>query len=290
MPDEKKSRPSGCPMHAAPTLLGEGELSYNDYLKVPELLSLQLPQSNPAHHDEMLFIIIHQAYELWFKLVLHEMESAIRFMAKDKILLAHHFIHRINSIMKLLVQQIHILETMTPIDFLAFRDRLKPASGFQSAQFREVEFVAGLKDPSYMKYFRERPEYLALLQRRFEGPDLRSTYYALLRRQGFAIPENAAEREAKGDDTLAGPMIQALLPLYREPSKNSQVYILSEALVEFDQQLSFWREHHVRVVERVIGAKQGTGGSSGVEYLRSTTIKRCFPYLWQVRTHLEDGV
>jgi tryptophan 2,3-dioxygenase len=275
-------------MHVAPGALGADELSYNDYLKVPDLLSLQIPQSSPAHHDEMLFIVIHQAYELWFKLILHEMGSAIHFMDKDKVLLAHHFVHRINTIMKLLVQQIHILETMTPVDFLAFRDRLKPASGFQSAQFREIEFVAGVKDERYLEFFKERPEYLKALRERLAGPDLRAAFYGLLQRQGFKIPARAAGLEAKGEDSLFAEVIEALIPLYQEPSRHSQLYILSESLVEFDQQLSLWREHHVRVVERVIGAKVGTGGSSGVEYLRSTTTKRCFPCLWQVRTHLEN--
>jgi tryptophan 2,3-dioxygenase len=284
---ENKRPPTGCPMHVAPEALGVGELSYNDYLKVPELLNLQIPQSSPAHHDEMLFIVIHQAYELWFKLVLHEMGSAIHFMQKDKILLAHHFIHRINAIMKLLVQQIHILETMTPVDFLAFRDRLKPASGFQSAQFREIEFVAGVKDERYLEFFKERPEYIEILRARLAGPDIRTAFYGLLEKHGFKLPEGAAALESRGDMSLSEQVTEALIPLYQEPSQYSQLYILSEALVEFDQQLSLWREHHVRVVERVIGSKIGTGGSSGVEYLRSTTTKRCFPCLWQVRTHLE---
>src|SRR5579885_2996770 len=146
MSDEKNDR-QGCPMHAAgsepgqPSVYGASDLTYNSYLKVPELLSLQIPQSQPAHHDEMLFIIIHQAYELWFKLILHEMENAIHYMLDRQVLRAHHFMNRINQIMKLLVQQIHILETMTPAEFLEFRDRLNPASGFQSTQFREIEFL-----------------------------------------------------------------------------------------------------------------------------------------------------
>jgi tryptophan 2,3-dioxygenase len=291
MSNDSQGPVSGCPMHAAPTVLAPGELSYNDYLKVPALLELQIAQSDPAHHDEMLFIIIHQAYELWFKLILHEMETAIQYMEEGKVLRAHHFMNRIIAIMKLLVQQIHILETMTPVDFLAFRGRLKPASGFQSAQFREIEFMAGLKDERYLQYFKERPEYVAILKRRLAGPDLRSAFYELLRREEFAIPEGASEveyKEPETDGTMREAVIRGLLPIYRDPTQYSQLYILSESLVEFDEYLALWREHHVRVVERVIGSKMGTGGSSGVDYLRSTTSKKCFPYLWQVRSYLED--
>ena len=280
----------------APSVYGKSDLTYNDYLKIPELLSLQVPQSKPAHHDEMLFIVIHQAYELWFKLILHEMENAIRYMAEKKILRAHHFMKRINEVMKLLVQQIHILETMTPAEFLGFRDQLMPASGFQSIQFREVEFLAGLKDPSYYAHFKNRPEFLEILKTRASQPDLKSAYYKLIHElgaqlgdrrgsiKGPSMPADAMELEARGDKM---PIIDAILPIYQDPENHLPIYLLSEALVEFDQCLGLWREHHVRVVERIIGFKRGTGGSSGVEYLQSTTMKKIFPYLWEVRTFLE---
>lgn len=305
--------PSGCPFHATPAgevplVYGGGDVTYNDYLKVPELLKLQVPLSSPAHHDEMLFIIIHQAYELWFKLVLHEMENAIRYMDSGEPLRAHHFMNRINQVMKLLIQQIHILETMTPAEFLQFRGQLRPASGFQSIQFREIEFVAGLKDSRYFKHFTARPDLVETLASRLEGPDLRRAYYAFLRKQGFAVPESADIQEVqdlegviRADSGRTGgarseeaeylaalaSTVQAIRPIYQEPARYSQLYILSESLVEFDECLALWREHHVRVVERVIGHKAGTGGSSGVSYLRSTTRKKCFPWLWQVRNYLE---
>jgi tryptophan 2,3-dioxygenase len=264
-----------------------GSLTYNDYLRVPELLALQKPQSDPAHHDEMLFIVIHQAYELWFKLVLHEMENAIHYMEQGKILRAHHFMKRITEIMRLLVQQIHILETMAPAEFLEFRDRLMPASGFQSTQYRELEFRAGLKDEAYLAHFKHRPEMQQTLRQRLSQPDLRSAFYSLLKQQGLPIPADAAEREAKGDDTAREPVIRALLPIYQDPEDMLPLYLLAESLVEFDEYFTLWRQHHVAVVERVIGAKRGTGGSSGVEYLRSTTSKKVFPRLWEVRTYLE---
>lgn len=287
----------GCPMHAGaagggsgqPNVYGRTDLTYNDYLKVPELLNLQIPQSEPPHHDEMLFIIIHQAYELWFKLVLHEMQAAMEKMGRGEVLLAHHFTNRIVEIMKLGVQQIHILETMAPADFLEFRDRLMPASGFQSLQFREVEFLAGIKDESYLKHFRNRPDYLGRLEERLSGPDLRDAFYELLRRKGFDIPEQASRLEREGDSATKKRILRALLPIYQNRAAHLELYLLAESLVSFDEHLSLWREHHVRVVERVIGFKQGTGGSSGVEYLRSTTGKKAFPCLWEVRGHLEKG-
>ena len=246
-----------------PRAYGSTELDYNTYLKVPDLLQLQLPQSDPAHHDELLFIVIHQAYELWFKLILHEMESALELVRADEVLKAQHFVKRVVEIFRILVPQIHILETMRPVDFLQFRDRLNPASGFQSAQFRELEFLAGLKEERYLAFFKNRPELVDILQKRLAGPDLRTEFLAMMKRLGLEIRA-----------------------VYQHPEKHLEVYLLSESLVEFDQYLGLWREHHVRVVERIIGFKQGTGGSSGVNYLRSTTSKKCFPELWDVRCEL----
>ncbi|HIB66158.1 MAG TPA: hypothetical protein EYO33_13845, partial [Phycisphaerales bacterium] len=170
----------------------ETGLTYGEYLKVPELLSLQQPQSEPVHHDEMLFIIIHQAYELWFKQILHEMESTRESMRKGKILRASHTMKRVHAIMELLVKQIHILETMTPAEFLQFRDKLNPASGFQSLQFREVEFLAGLKNERYINAFKGQPDLAARLKKRMEEPSLRDTYFSLLRDLGYPMPETVS--------------------------------------------------------------------------------------------------
>lgn len=269
-----------------PRVYGSSEMTYNDYLKVPELLSLQHRQSEPPHHDEMLFIIIHQAYELWFKLILHELGSAMEHLQKKEVLRARHFVHRCVEILKVLVQQIHILETMQPVEFLQFRDRLTPASGFQSMQFRELEFLSGLKEPRYLQFFKNRPDLVEILQARLDGPDLRSTYYDLLRNLGHAIPEGASEKERSGDSDTCEKILEALIPIYRNPSDHLPLYLLTESLIELDQFMGLWREHHVRVVERVIGFKKGTGGSSGVEYLRSTTSRKAFPLIWEVRTRL----
>ncbi len=262
------------------------ELSYNTYLKVPDLLRLQVAQSDPPHHDEMLFIVIHQTYELWFKLILHELETAIDYMNERKVLRARHFVHRVDEIMKVLVQQIHILETMNPVEFLAFRHRLMPASGFQSSQFREVEFLCGLKDERFFGHFENRPEVLATLKKRIEGPDLRTAYYDMVRALGWFIPADTSYAALERSENHRQQVMRALLPLYEDPEKHLPLNLLTESLISLDQGLALWREHHVRVVERIIGFKRGTGGSSGVGYLRTTTSKKLFPILWELRTAL----
>jgi tryptophan 2,3-dioxygenase len=272
--------------HYQPSAYSAAALTYNDYLKVPELLQLQHLLSEPPHHDEMLFIIIHQAYELWFKLILHELEKSIALMRRHHPLQAHHFVHRVVEIMKLLVQQIHILETMTAADFLQFRDRLNPASGFQSVQFRELEFIVGLKDRRYIRMFNDRPDLRQALERRYEEPDLRTTFYGMLRDMGFAVPADISLEILEQDPAAQAQLLDVLAQIYQNPIEQMRLYLLCESLVDLDQQLSLWRFHHVHVVERIIGRKPGTGGSSGVSYLQSTVDKRCFPYLWQVRTQL----
>ncbi len=277
----------------------EEGLTYGEYLKVPELLDLQVLSSNPPHHDELLFIIIHQAYELWFKLILHEMDKTRESMKAGKILRADHSMKRVLAIMKLLVSQIHILETMTPAEFLQFRHKLNPASGFQSVQFREIEFMAGLKNPKFIKSFATQPHLAERLQKRFDEPSLNETYFELLRELGYELPEHLPLDAVREIDELAETegegkrqVMAALIEIYQNPDNNLPLYLFSETCVEFDLQLDLWREHHVRVVERSIGFKRGTGGSQGVGYLRSTTGRKCFPYLWDVRTYLkkEDDV
>lgn len=272
----------------------EDGFTYGEYLKVPELLSLQKLHSEPPHHDEMLFIIIHQAYELWFKQILHEMECVRTCMEKQKILRAAHSMKRVHAIMELLVKQIHILETMTPAEFLQFRDKLNPASGFQSLQFREIEFFAGLKNKKYLNAFAAQPELQARLQARYDGPSLNETYFQLLRDLGYKLPDKLPEAEVKEIDDSEGSegtpeVMAALIEIYQNPDNNLALYLLSETFVEFDLQLDLWREHHVRVVERSIGFKRGTGGSKGVKYLQSTTGRKCFPYLWDVRGYLKKA-
>lgn len=275
---------------ALPDHVEDGKLTYGDYLKIPELLALQSPQSNPAHPDELLFIVIHQAYELWFKLILNELENAIRLMNDGEALRAHHFVNRSVEVMKLLVMQIHLLETMRPVEFLEFRDRLMPASGFQSRQFREVEFICGMKDESIFRYFQSRPEMATALKKRLAEGDVKEAFYALLGKLGFKIPKDAASLERKNDEPAIAQVLDVLRSIYQDPEKNLPLYMLTEGLLELDEQLGYWRSHHAVVVERVIGRKRGTGGSSGVDYLRSTLGKRIFPLLWEARTLLTKRI
>lgn len=284
-----------------PRIPQPGELTYHSYLAIDELTRLQRPQSNPPHHDELLFIIIHQAYELWFKLALHELAQVQEHMAHagpsaqgtSHVLRARHFLNRVVQILKLGVQQIHILETMQPVDFLEFRDHLNPGSGFQSAQFRELEFAGGLKEPRYLSFFKNQPQVEARLKSRLESLDLKMSYYTMLEKLGFKLPSFGKTAHghpdvdaAEADPAAREGLVRAVLPIYQRPEDHMPLYLLSESLIEFDEYLALWREHHVRVVERVIGFKRGTGGSSGVEYLRSTTTKKCFPVLWELRTAL----
>ena len=265
---------------------GPSALTYNSYLRVPELLKLQTPQSTPPHHDEMLFIIIHQAYELWFLLILQELETAMEHMGKGEVLRARHFINRVVQIQKLLVQQIHVLETMSPIEFLGFRDRLQPASGFQSVQFREIEFVCGLKDPRMLAHFAGKPEEAARLQKRMDTPDLPAAFHALLAKLGFPMPSPDRRARLHEDREARQQVLDTLIRLYSDAASNLELHLLAESLVDLDEHLSLWRGHHVKVVERIIGLKPGTGGSEGVGYLLSTLDKRCFPLLWELRFHL----
>lgn len=286
--DEKKKEtlvkePAGC-SYGGITSGNHTPLSYNSYLMVKELKQLQVCQSDPAHHDEPLFIVIHPTYELWFKLMIHELELVVELMGQDKVRQATHFMKRVTAIMRVLVQQIHILETMSPKDFLGFRHKLNPASGFQSSQFREIEFMAGLKEKRFLAHFQSDKEAFEALTRRFEEPTLQDHFYALLRRQGFTLtmPENEDEAHIHA---LEDKRTLELLRLY-EDEKLGELHDLAETLIDLDELIALWRTHHVTVVERIIGFKRGTGGSEGVGYLRTTLYKRCFQDLWNVRTAL----
>jgi tryptophan 2,3-dioxygenase len=261
------------------------KLTYGRYLKVGPLLSLQQTSADPPHHDEPLFIIIHQVYELWFKLILHEVDTAMERLAGDQVFEATRLLRRVVEIQHQLVSQVRILETMRPQDFLGFRYHLNPASGFQSVQFREIEFALGLKDGAVTERLACDPEEMARLKARFVAPSLSDVFDDLLVRRGFARPAEAAPRPgaptAEEDWRLA-----ALLAVYEDPERHGDLLALSEVLIEMDECLALWRAHHVQMVERMIGSKRGTGGSDGVGYLRGTLGKRAFPDLWRVRTRL----
>jgi tryptophan 2,3-dioxygenase len=257
---------------------GGSKLTYGDYLKVPELLDLQECLSDPPSHDELQFIIVHQAYELWFKLILFELDSIIKAMNDGNAKFAVWLFHRVIAIEKLLNQQIHVLETMSPVDFLRFRDNLKPASGFQSVQFREIEFVSNLKDPALLGHLRSDEATLARLQKRMNEPTLWDAFLQLLERNRFEIPADRDSTKIK----------EQLVHLYENSDQFYELFLLAESMIEHDELIGLWRVHHVRMVERMIGNKIGTGGSEGVKYLSTTLLKKCFPELWEMRTMLGD--
>lgn len=263
-------------------------LSYNKYLRVPELIDLQTCLSSPAHHDELLFITVHQAYELWFKQILHEIDAAVVLMKEDRSVEAAQALRRVVEIEKLLIAQIHILETMSPVRFLGFRDELNPASGFQSMQFREIEFSSGLKDEKVVRAFRDDDFARRRLEARMQKPSLSEAFFALLRRSGFDTPASDAPHDTKERRTNYGKRQRAMVEILTHPEQLNKEYQLAEALLEHDEYFSLWRSHHIKMVERMVGAKPGTGGSPGVGYLQTTLEKKFFPELWEARTYLGD--
>lgn len=264
----------------------EQTLSYGGYLRIPELLSLQELRSDPAQHDETLFIVIHQVYELWFKQLLHEVDAVVRYLDGDELLAAARLLRRCIEIQRVLVAQLAVLETMTPIDFLAFRDHIMPASGFQSVQFRELEFACGLRDPRHLRVAGLQPDERERLQARLEAASLPDAWESLLRRRGFDVPRPPEDAPDDEHDEAHARRLRELMRLYREAERHYPVFLLAEALIEFDENVQLWRFRHVQMVERVIGARPGTGGSEGAAYLRSTLDRRFFPELWEMRGYL----
>ncbi len=249
------------------------KLTYGSYLRVDDLLTLQHPQSDPPHHDELLFIIIHQVYELWFRQMLHELEAVMRSLAADELLHVAKAFRRIHAIQRLLEEQVDILETMTPQDFNAFRSRLEPASGFQSTQFREIEFLCGVQRTDALRFLEPTNDERHRLERRLAEPTLDGALKALLHRRGFAVDTPEA-------------LIASYKTIYDDVEHHYDVYLLLEDFIEFDERFILWRGRHVRMVERMIGMKPGTGGSLGVNYLEKSLSKKFFPELWAVRTEL----
>ena len=277
---------------SAPVVPDAGRLTYSSYLKVPELLELQQPQSVPPHHDELLFILVHQTYELWFKELLHDLDAVVANLRKageapqshDEVYEAARLLRRCTEITRVLVEQFTILETMLPTHFLAFRGLLEPASGFQSEQFREIEFLCGLKDEKMLRYHRPTPEAYASLKRRLDEPSLRDVFFGALQAMGKLPPpgKNGAERdrfEARA---------RAVHALYKDERHHRDWIDVCERLTEFDELIVSWRLRHIQLVERIIGIRMGTGGSAGASYLKLTLDKKFFPELWEARTLLTE--
>lgn len=250
------------------------QLTYGSYLKVDQLLSLQQPQSQPAAPDELLFIITHQSYELWFRLVITELDKVISLIQKKELIPAFHLFERVSLVFKSLIQQLDILETMTPVAFNQFRAQLNPASGFQSWQFRELELLAGGTPQDYSRFEALEPEWFQKLRERGNKPNLRTAFLGLLKTHGLL-----------GDSFSSADLQQALLHIYHKPIQD-ELQTLCEFLIQFDEQIMLWRFRHVQMVERMIGMKHGTGGSLGVPYLETTLKRKFFPELWEARTQM----
>src|SRR5262245_49330730 len=258
-------------------------LTYGSYLKIDELLALQQPRSAGPEHDEMLFIVIHQVYELWFKELLHEFDHVRRLLEDDEPHRAQHTLKRILTILKVMVAQLDILETMTPLEFLSFRERLDAASGFQSDQFRQVEFALGVKSTAAIERFLEGSRARVALERRYREPTLWDAFLRYLARERYAVPAALLTRDVVAPIEPSAEMQALLINLYRKDTKNAE---LCERLVDLDEGIQEWRYRHVKMVERTIGSRRGTGGSSGAAYLRETIGHPLFPDLWEIRSQL----
>jgi len=296
-PAIKTEKAAGCPVStSAPGYVAsdaeDGKLTYASYLRIPELLKLQHPLSSPPHHDEMLFIIIHQTYELWFKELLHDLDevaSCLRAVgekpgSREAVYEAARLLRRCTEILRVLVTQFTILETMLPTHFLAFRGKLEPASGFQSEQFRELEFLCGLKDEKMLQHHAPQPEAMAALERRLREPSLHDVFFGALR----AIGKLRAYREGESGRERFEARAQAIRDVYQDENHCRDWIDVCERLTEFDELVVGWRLRHIQMVERTIGMRTGTGGSTGASYLRTTLDKRFFPELWDARSILEQ--
>ena len=283
-PEESGNVAPGNGRRAAP-------LTYSSYLRVPDLLKLQSQLSSPPTHDELLFIIIHQTYELWFKELLHDLDAVVASLASvaerkwhDQVYEAARLLRRCTEILRVLVTQFTILETMLPTHFMAFRGRLEPASGFQSEQFREIEFLCGLKDEKFLRQHTREPEAHARLERRLHEPSLHDVFFEAL----VAIGKLPVLAPNATDDERFQLRAEAVRNIYEDEHNYRDWIDVCERLTEFDELLVAWRLRHIQVVERIIGARRGTGGSEGAAYLRTTLGKRLFPELWEARTMLHQ--
>jgi tryptophan 2,3-dioxygenase len=258
-------------------------LTYGKYLHLDELLSAQHPRSDGPEHDELLFIVIHQVYELWFKQILHELDRLASTLEQGDAQPALAGLKRVLTILKTLVAQVDILETMTPTSFSSFRARLATSSGFESVQFRSIEFALGYKREAALLHYPAHSDERAQLEQRMQGRTLWDAFARYLERQGYTVPPEVLSRDLRESVAPSQPMQTLLLSIYQRDPLTAQV---CERLVDLDEGLQEWRYRHVKMVERTIGEKPGSGGSSGAQYLRSTLFRPLFPDLWAIRAQL----
>jgi tryptophan 2,3-dioxygenase len=255
-------------------------LTYTSYLALEEILGAQRPKSD--EHDEILFIVVHQVYELWFKQLIHELRYLQRMLEEGNDARAFATFKRVLTILKLVVQQLDVIETMTPVQFLSFRERLESSSGFQSGQFRELEAILGRRDPGVLTAYHEQSPDFGKVKAALERRSVYDSFLLYLAGKGYDVPAEALERDVTQPVVESKGVQAALLEAYRDDAEPAQV---AERLVDFDEGFMEWRYHHVKMVERTIGTREGTGGY-GAEYLRSTLHKPFFPDLWAVRSEL----
>jgi tryptophan 2,3-dioxygenase len=263
-----------------------GKLDYSKYLRLDKLLSAQEPLSDPQHHDEMLFIIQHQTSELWMKLTVHELRAAVAFIQQDELEPCFKILARVKQIQRMLFEQWAVLETLTPSEYVQFRAVLGRASGFQSWQYRMIEFLYGNKDANALRVVEHDPEVHAELTQVLHAPSLYDEFLRYLARQGFAVPPEAIERDWSLPYQFNPGLLPVLKEVYDNPRDRWAAYEMCEKLVDVEEQFALWRFRHVKTVERIIGHKRGTGGSSGVSFLRQAVEISMFPELWAVRTEI----
>jgi tryptophan 2,3-dioxygenase len=258
-------------------------LTYAEYLHLADLLKLQVPRSDPPEHDEMIFVVVHQAYELWFKLQLHEFEKIKQDFRANHTYGAIATFKRVRTVMKVMVEQVDIIETLTPTSFNSFRERLETASGFQSYQFREFEFALGYKRPEMLKFFPPGSPGHEALARRLNEPTVVDAFYDFLEQHGVAIPKELRDRGVALPTVANETVEEGILRLYKA---KPDLEILFELMTDFDEGIQEWRYRHIKLVERSIGSKRGTGGSLGVEFLKKSLFHPVFPDLWTIRHKL----
>lgn len=260
------------------------DMTYARYLTLDQVLTAQNPLSE--QHDEMLFVIIHQTKELWLKQILHEVGLAKRLIRSGDLTPAYKSLARVSRIQAVMTQSWDILSTMTPADYLSFRGKLGSSSGFQSDQFRRLEYLLGLKDPTFLRHHEDRPEAHARLVDALEQPSLYDDALFQLAEHGLPVPDAVLNRDVSQAYQPSPEVEAAWLMVYRDTGKWWELYQLAEKLMDLDDALITWRHKHVLTVERIIGMKKGTGGTPGVSYLASTLARRAFPELWSLRTSL----
>ena len=260
--------------------------NYGGYLCLDQLLSAQKPLSNPPHHDEMMFIVQHQTSELWLKLIVHEVSAAIQHIRHHRLDVASKILARVKQIQKQLFEQWSVLETLTPSEYMQFRGVFGHASGFQSVQYRTVEFLLGNKNKKNLLVFPENSDSRKTLEKVLNSPSVYDVFIMYLHEQGYAIPQALIERDWSQPHVFNDALLETFVEIYKSPNKHWDAYALCEQLVDVENSFQMWRFRHMKTVERIIGFKQGTGGSSGVGFLRKALDLTFFPELFQVRTEL----